>query len=187
MPMSSFWGRAPVLFWTTICGFIVSIGSAVSPTYECYFAMRVLTALFLTAGQTMSIAFLRDMFFFHERARKIGLWAALYIASPYLGPCLSNFVMHGTHHWPTVFWLCTGVVGLQIILVLAFVDETWYNRDKHSYEQPVRRAGIGGRLMRLTGLWQLQCHKAYFPGTWPTCKRFVTTITKPAFSLICIS
>ena len=185
--MSSYWGRAPVLFWATICGFGFCIGSAVAPNYEAYFAMRVLMPFFLTAGQTMTIAFLRDIFFYHERARKIGLWALLYIASPYLGPCLSNFVIYETGSWPDMFWLSVGVVGIQIILILLFIDETWYDRSKHSHQQPVRPSGFSGRLMRLTGVWQLQHHKTYFPSTFQACKRFALVITKPAFFLICLS
>ncbi|KAH7016731.1 major facilitator superfamily domain-containing protein [Ilyonectria destructans] len=186
VPLSSIWGRAPVLFWTTIAGLAVNLGAAVSDTYSVYFALRVLSGLFLTSGQTMTIAFLKDLFFFHERARKIGLWAVLYIASPYLGPCLANFVISGTHHWPDIFWMCSGVVGVQLILVLAFVDETWYNRDLPDSEQPPRQSGIVGRLMRLTGIWQIQ-HSNYFPDAVPVCKRFFATITKPSFALICLS
>lgn len=185
--MSSFWGRAPVLFWTAVAGLAVSIGAAVSPNYECYFAMRVLTALFLTSGQTMVIAFIKDMFFFHERARKIGLWATLYIASPYIGPCLGNFVIHETKNWPDVYWLCVGVVGLQVILVLLFVDETWYNRDVHAHDHPVRQTGLRAHLMRLTGLWQLQNHKNYFPAIGTTCKKFALIITRPVVFLMCLS
>lgn len=187
MPLSSIWGRAPVLFWTTVVGLAVNLGASVSKTYPVYFALRVLSALFLTSGQTMTIALLKDLFFFHERARKIGLWAVLYTASPYLGPCLANFVISGTHHWRDIFWMCSGVVGVQLILVLAFVDETWYNRDLPDSEQPPRPRGIVGRLMRITGIWQIQHSKTYFPDAVPVCKRFFATITKPSFALICLS
>ncbi|KAI1490731.1 major facilitator superfamily domain-containing protein [Biscogniauxia mediterranea] len=186
VPMSSFWGRAPVAFWTTVAGLAVSIGAAVSPTYECYYAMRALSALFLTSGQTMSIAFLKDMFFFHERAQKIGLWMCLYIASPYLGPCMSDFVIYGTGHWPDVLWLCVGVNGLQVILILAFLDETWYNRDVHSHQQLARPGGLA-RLARLTGVWQLQHQKGYFPSTISSCRKFAMTITRPTVFLVSLS
>jgi MFS family permease len=187
VPMSSFWGRAPVLFWTTFIGLLFCIGSAVTTTYSSFFATRALTGWFLTAAQTISIAFLKDMFFFHERARKIGLWALLYIASPYLGPCLSNFVFAGTGHWPDIFWLCSGVVALQLVFILVLIDETWYNREKHLDEQPVRASGFGGRLLRLVGVWQLQHHKTYFTSVAAAFKRFGSVIAKPAFLLIALS
>ena len=187
VPVSCFWGRAPVLFWTAIAGLAVTIGSAVAPNFQVYFAMRVLTNFFLTSGQTMSIACLKDIFFFHERARKFGLWAALYISSPYLGPCLGNFVIAKTGHWPDVFWLCSGVVALQIILVICFIDETYYNRAKHLDEQPARPSGISGRISRLTGVWQIRHHRTYFPTVLDSFKRFAMIITRPAFFLVALS
>ena len=170
-----------------MAGFGFSVGAAVAPTYEVYFGMRVLTAFFLTAGQTMTIAVLKDMFYFHERARKIGLWAVLYIASPYLGPCLGNFVVYQTGRWQDVFWLCAGVVALQIILVLVFVDETWYNRTKHYSEQPARPSGLSGRFLRLLGIWQIKHHTSYFPTTLEAIRRFARLITRLPFFLICLS
>lgn len=186
VPVSSIWGRAPVLFWTTVCGFGFQLGSAASTEYHTYFAMRVVSALFLTSGQVISIAFLKDIFFFHERARKVGLWAVLYIASPYLGPCLGNFVVGSTNHWPDVYWMCSGCAGLQLLLVLAFVDETWFNREVPDSKQPSRSGGIG-RLMRLLGIWQIRHHNEYFPTAISVCKRFFLTIAKPAFFLICVA
>uniref|UniRef100_A0A8H7TM73 Major facilitator superfamily (MFS) profile domain-containing protein n=1 Tax=Bionectria ochroleuca TaxID=29856 RepID=A0A8H7TM73_BIOOC len=103
VPVSSIWGRGPVLFWTTVFGFGFQIGSACSTEYETYYAMRVVSALFLTSGQVISIAFLKDIFFFHERARKIGLWAVLYIASPILDPVspISSLRRRTTGHMST--------------------------------------------------------------------------------------
>ncbi|KAF4470718.1 monophenol monooxygenase [Fusarium albosuccineum] len=186
VPLSSIWGRAPVLFWTTVVGLAVNIGTAVAPNYDTYFAMRVLSGLFLTSGQTIAIALLRDIFFYHERARKIGLWAALYIASPYLGPCLGNFVIYETSHWPDVDWMGVGVIGAQLILVLACIDETWYNRELPDSNQPERRNDFGSRLMRITGIWQIQ-HREYFQDSIPVLKKLFITITRPAFALICFA
>ncbi|KAM5354619.1 hypothetical protein ACJ41O_001266 [Fusarium nematophilum] len=186
VPLSSIWGRAPVLFWTTVAGLAVNIGTAVAPNYDTYFAMRVLSGLFLTSGQTIAIAFLRDIFFFHERARKVGLWAALYIASPYLGPCLGNFVIYETNHWPDVYWMGVGVVGVQLLLVVACIDETWYNREVPHFDQPTRRQDLGSRMTRVMGTWQLR-HRDYLQGTMPVLKKLFTTITRPAFTLICFA
>ncbi|KAF5020983.1 hypothetical protein F66182_6995 [Fusarium sp. NRRL 66182] len=186
VPLSSIWGRAPVLFWTNVAGLAVNIGTAVAPNYDTYFAMRALSGLFLTSGQTIAIAFLRDIFFYHERARKIGLWAVLYIASPYLGPCLGNFVIYETSHWPDIWWMGSGVAGAQLVLVLLFIDETWYNRDVPQDNQPKRSNGLGSRMLRITGIWQIQ-NMSYFQDTKPVLKRLITTITRPIVALICIT
>lgn len=135
----------------------------------------------------MVLAFIKDMFFFHERARKIGLWATLYIASPYLGPCIGNFVIFETGHWPDVYWLCVSVAGFQVVLILLCVDETWYNREVNSQSQPARPQSYKGRFLRLTGLWQLQDRGDYFPGVEATSTKFFITITRPVVFLMCLS
>ncbi|KAF7554453.1 hypothetical protein G7Z17_g2925 [Cylindrodendrum hubeiense] len=162
VPMTSFLGRAPTLFWSNLFGLVFSIGTAVSPNFTCFYAMRALTGFFITSAQTISIAFIRDMFFFHERARKIGLWALLYIASPFWGPLVGNFVLGGTNSWENVFWVCVAVCGVDMILIVSFLDETWYNRDIPSCDQPPRGHSFLARMSRIIGVWELKHHSLYY-------------------------
>lgn len=182
--MCSFIGRAPTLFWSTVGGLAFSIGTVLSPSFECFYAMRALTGFFITSAQTISIAFIKDMFFMHERARKIGLWALLYIASPYWGPLLGNFVLGGTSRWEDVFWVCVGAVCLDLCFIVAFLDETWYNRDIHSNEQPSRGQGFLERMTRITGIWGLQHHHHYYETAYSSFRKFFSAFFKPALLLV---
>lgn len=184
VPLTSFIGRAPTLLWSTCFGLVFSIVTAVSPNFTCFYAARALTGLFLTSGQTIAVAFIKDMFFFHERTRKIGLWALMYITSPYWGPLLSNFVAGATHKWQDVFWVCVGVVCIDLILIIAFLDETWYNRDISTSERPHRGRGFGSRILRLTGVWQLRHHSTYFETAYDSFKRFLLTLMRPVLVLV---
>ena len=98
------------------------------------------------------------MFFFHEHARKIGLWAGLFLLSPYCGPMFGNFIINGTGSWRAVFWLVFGICCLDLILIVLFIDESWYRRDITQDNQPSR----GNRFSRLFGLWQIKVHDGYF-------------------------
>ncbi|KAH6989000.1 major facilitator superfamily domain-containing protein [Ilyonectria sp. MPI-CAGE-AT-0026] len=184
VPMTSFLGRAPTLFWSNLLGLIFSILTAISPNFTFFFAMRALTGFFITSAQTISIAFIKDMFFFHERARKIGLWALLYIASPFWGPLVGNFVLGGTGSWENVFWVCVGVCGLDMILIFSFLDETWYNRDIPSSDQPPRGHTVLARLSRVIGIWELQHHRLYYETAYDSFKRYIQTLLKPPVFLI---
>ena len=86
--------------------------------------MKALQGLVLTAGQTAGLAFIQDMFFFHEHARKIGIWTAVFLTSPYCGPLFANFIIAGTGMWRNVYWLVFGLGCLNLILVFLFLDET---------------------------------------------------------------
>jgi MFS family permease len=75
------------------------------------------------------ISCIKDRFFFHEHARKIGLWAGLFLLSPYCGPLFGNFIIAGTGSWRNVFWLVFAVCAFDLLLIVLFVDESWYRRD----------------------------------------------------------
>jgi MFS family permease len=176
-----------VLFWTEVIGFLFTMGTALSKDYKTFFAMRVLSAMFLTAAQTTSLAFLKDIFFFHERARKIGLWAVVYIASPYLGPQLGSFVVGKTGNWHDSYWMALGCVGIQLILVVCFIDETWFNRSIASHDQPERPLTFSGRMSRLLGIWQIQNHRRYFSTVVEAYGALFWVIIQPHFALIALS
>ncbi|KAM0257904.1 hypothetical protein ACHAPA_011505 [Fusarium lateritium] len=184
VPMTSVIGRAPTLFWSTLIGLIFSIISAVAPNFNTFMGVRAMQGLFLTSGQTVAIAFIKDIFFFHERPRKIGLWALMYITSPYWGPLLANFVIGETLKWQDAFWLGVGVAGISLLLIVAFLDETWYNRDLPTSEQPPRGQGFLSRLLRLTGVWQMQHHSTYFETAYDAIRRVLLILTKPVILLV---
>ncbi|KAM0418491.1 hypothetical protein ACHAPD_004850 [Fusarium lateritium] len=187
VPLTSIIGRAPTLFWSTFFGLIFTILSAVSTSFGMFFGVRAIQGLFLTSGQTIAIAFIKDIFFFHERARKIGLWALMYITSPYWGPLLANFVIGETHQWQDAFWLGVGVNGISLLLIVAFLDETWYNRDLPTSQQPPRGQGIFSRLLRLTGVWQMKHRFGYFETVHDAVKRVLLILTKPVILLVLIA
>ncbi|KAF4975664.1 hypothetical protein FZEAL_7554 [Fusarium zealandicum] len=185
VPLTSYIGRAPTLFWTTVFGLAFSIATALSPNFTTFYAMRAMSGLFLTSGQSIAVAFIKDIFFLHERARKIGLWAVLYIVSPYLGPQLSNFVVGSTLKWQDVFWLGVGVVVLDLIFIVVFLDETMYRRDIPLSGQPSRPQDVKSRMLRVTGIWAIQHHHSgYFETAYESFKRFFMTLTKPVVLLI---
>ena len=177
----SFWGRLPVMFWSTFLGAICVLITAVTTNFEVYYAFRTLTGFFLSSYQVVGLACIKDSFFFHEHARKIGVWVNFFILSPYLSPLFAYFILEGTGNnnpfggnWRAVLYLIFGIVCLDLILVLVFADETYYNRSIPVEAQPSR----GSRLMRMLGVWQLR-NSSYFPSLWSCCVRIVVVLFKP--------
>jgi hypothetical protein len=129
----------------------------------------------LTAGQTIGLSYIKDMFFFHEHARKIGLWADLFLLSPYCGPLFGNSIIAGTGSWRNVFWLVFAICVFDLVLVVLFADESWYRWDISQVEQPAR----GGKLLRLVGIWQIRVHNGYFFTFLTSCHRLAAVFIKP--------
>lgn len=114
------------------------------------------------------------MFFFHEHARKIGLWAGLFLLAPYCGPLFGNFIINGTGQWRPVFWVVFAVCCVDLLLIVMFADESWYRRDLAAAEQPDR----GSRLLRLVGLWQVR-NSGYMLTVGRSCQRLTQVLFKP--------
>jgi len=180
--LSGYWGRAPVMFWSTLLGTFFTLACAVTKDYSTYYAFRALMGLSLTAFQIAGLACIKDMFFFHEHARKIGIWVSAFILSPYLSPFFANFMLAGGVAWRNVFWLVFAICAFDLVVILGFADETYYNRSAAWAEsQPAR----GGRLMRVLGLWQIR-NRSYFPTLGQTTKRLLKTLTRPLVLPSCL-
>ena len=93
--------------------------------------------------------FIQDMFFFHEHPRKINIWSGAILLSPNLGPLITAFIIN-KKPWPDAFWVNTGLMALSWLLVVAFMDETIYNRNIPSSKQTPPKS----RLLRLIGTEQ---------------------------------
>jgi len=180
--VSNYWGRAPVMFWSTLFGLFCTLACAVTTKYNTYYAFRALMGLTLTAYQITGLAVVKDMFFFHEHARKIGIWVACFILSPYLSPFFANFMLASEVSWRAVFWMVFAVIALDLVLIVGFADESYYNRSAVFMEsQPDR----GSRLMRVLGIWQLR-NRSYFPSLGYCTKRLLKTITRPIVLPACL-
>lgn len=183
MPFLSFWGRAPVVFWTILCGTLFTLGCTLSPSFGSYYTLKALQGLALVSGLTSSLAYIEDMFFLHERARKIGIWSAMWLASPYFGPMFSNFIISRTGEWKNVFYLLFGLGCLDILLIVAFLDESWYRRDISLENQPSRH----NRVLRVAGVWQIRVHRGYFGGLLAGYRRLLALFLSPIIITISVS
>ena len=93
--------------------------------------------------------YIQDIYFFHEHPRKINIWSGAYILSPHLGNLFASFIVY-YKKWPDAYWVATGVAALGFLLVLAFMDETIYNRGLDPSQQPIPKS----RALRLIGVEQ---------------------------------
>ena len=164
-----------MLFWVVLSGTLFTLGCTLAPSFSTYYGLKAMQGFTLTAGQTIGLAFIQDMFYFHEHAKKIGIWTSLFLASPYCGPLFGNFIISGTGSWKNVFWMVFGLGCFDLILIGLFVDESWYRRDIPQDKQPAR----GNRLLRLIGVWQLRVHNGYFLTIFHSFQRLALVLFKP--------
>lgn len=84
-------------------------------------------------------------------SRKINIWSAFIILSPFLGPLFTAFMLT-TQPWQVAFWLYVALTGACLVLVILFMDETYYDRRLAPQLQPVKQS----RILRLVGVEQFR-------------------------------
>ena len=181
MPLLNSWGRIPVLFWSTFLGVMFSLGACLAPNYTTYYAMRALQGVTQSTGQTIGLAFVKDMFFFHEHARKIGIWYSIFISSPFYSPLLGNFLVGKLGTWQPIFWLVFACATYLLLMITIIGDETYYNRSVTPELQ--RSRPQKERMLRVLGIWQLRQRKGYFPTVQRSYLRLLEVLTKPVIPM----
>ncbi|KAJ8121952.1 hypothetical protein O1611_g9967 [Lasiodiplodia mahajangana] len=176
---SAYFGRLPVMFFFLSIALATAAWCAAATNFASFETARILNGFFSTVAQVNGLIFIQDIFFFHERARKINIWASFFILSPYLGPLLAAFQI-ATKPWPTPFWVYTAETALALVLTVLFVQETYYDRRIVPSEQPDR----GNRITSLLGIaqWKSRSRRNTF---WQAWMRPIRVISKPTVLLSC--
>lgn len=158
--LSAYFGRYPVLFWFILLAVATAAWCAGATTFPSFMAARILNGFFSMVAQGGGLMFIKDMFYFHEHVRKINIWAAFIILSPYFGPLFAAFII-SMQKWQWAFRVYTIETGLCLIAIILFVDETYYDRRILPESQPPR----GSRMMNMIGVsqWRSRSLRNSFP------------------------
>ncbi|KAK4556556.1 hypothetical protein LTR86_006127 [Recurvomyces mirabilis] len=156
--LAAYFGRLPVLFWFTFTAVWTAAGCAGAGSFNAFMAFRILNGFFSTVAQGGGVMFIKDLFFLHERARKINVWASFVILSPYFGPLSTAFII-STQKWQIAFAVYTVMTALCLILQIVFGEETFFNRKLPASERPRRTPGVSGKVSRLVGIEQWRSRK----------------------------
>jgi MFS family permease len=168
-----------VLFWSQFFCLICSIGATYATTYAGFTACRTLQGFFGAPPQVIGLSIVHDMFFFHERARKINIWAFSFLIGPYLGPFISGLIVSKLSWRDTLSVLC-GFYGFSVLMVVLFGDETLYDRESGQVEKSGR--GFKERILRITGVRGVQL-AGNKPGLWEVTKDLFGMIRRPQLLL----
>jgi len=109
-------------------GMIITLVASIGISYSYFVAFRALHGLVATAPQVVGVSIVNDMFFFHERARKVNLWVFTFLVGSYIGPFITSRVL------PEMLWrFVMGWLAMfyffSAIWVALLGKETLYNRE----------------------------------------------------------
>ena len=121
-------------------------------------------------------------FFFHEYARKIGIWVGAFIISPYLGAFLSTIISN-YNSWRLSFWINFMIVGLAFTLVTILGEETIYDRENLDKQPPKPIGLLNYRVQMLTGIYGAKCKGR--TTVWQSIRDLFYLLTRPYFLCLC--
>ena len=121
-------GRRLIFLTTTTISIIGCVWASYATSYPSLLASRTVQGLgmggFMSLAGTASI---NDVFFVHERGRRIGLWNFAVLLAVNLTPVISGYVITGLS-WPWSFRLMAVGLGVAWILTVLFLPETIFER-----------------------------------------------------------
>ncbi|KAH8804875.1 major facilitator superfamily domain-containing protein [Xylogone sp. PMI_703] len=135
VPLSHRYGRRPVYFCSAVIAALGNLAGALAKTYAAFIGSRVIVGVGCSAGVSLGGLVVKDMFFVHERGRKIGIWTMCFAVSPYIAVVLDGIItLYAGWRW--MMWLTFLLWCPMIILSVVCLPESLYYRENLSI-QPV--------------------------------------------------
>ncbi|KAI1264949.1 MFS general substrate transporter [Xylariaceae sp. FL1019] len=128
-PLSHVLGRRPVLLMSNV---IAIVGVAVAGTATTYGACLVGRIILGTGGSafwTLGPASIGDIFFRHEKGKKIGISTLAIVVSPFLGTIVGGSISQHLG-WRATQWIPLIFIAFGLVLQIFFLPETIYIRDR---------------------------------------------------------
>ncbi|KAE9982096.1 hypothetical protein EG328_011199 [Venturia inaequalis] len=127
VPISTSFGRRPVLLFSSVLSMGSCIWRARAQTYGSFMGACVLHGIGSGPAETMQPAVIADIFFLHDRGKWNTLYWVLYMGSLMVGPIISgSMALHVG--WRSFWWLNVGLLGLTSLMVAFMFPETKFHR-----------------------------------------------------------
>lgn len=108
-----------------------------SDQYGAFVAARLFGGLFGGTAPALGADTIVDIFFLHQRGKAFTVLNLSFLAGVVVGPTLSGFIV-GSTDWTVQFWWTNGLEVIIIILTLALLEDTYFDRTAVSEENRSR-------------------------------------------------
>ena len=108
-----------------------------SNQYSAFVAARLFGGLFGGVPVILGADTIVDLFFLHQRGKAFTALNIFFIAGAVVGPTLSGFIVSSTS-WTVQFWWSNGLEAVVVILTLALLEDTHYDRTLKTEEHRKR-------------------------------------------------
>lgn len=138
IPIARVVGRTSVIFWSLVGTFVCQIWAAcmTGPNdYEAFVVSRLFAGLFGSPSTILGAGYIVDLFFLHQRGKAFSCYELSLLLGVICSPTIGGFIVQ-SHSWPVTFWWTLVPVGIGIILIFCFGEETGFDRERTTVIYP---------------------------------------------------
>lgn len=135
LPLSLQYGKRPVYLFSSFACCLISVWQPYAGKNGTWIASKVLQGFFASAVEALPEVSVSDVFFEHERATWMGVYAIALFSSNYLAPMIAGFV-NDTIGWRWVIYLSCIWNAVAFVFLSLFLEETNYERQLPEVRDP---------------------------------------------------
>ncbi|KAJ7242882.1 MFS general substrate transporter [Mycena haematopus] len=124
-PLACRIGRRPVYLISALGSAVFTLAAGFVHSYGALLAVRAVQASFISVAMSLGGPSVNDMFFVHEKGRKMGVWVLFVTCGPCLGPLIVGYLVQN-HGWRASFYLTAPIHLALFFGHLFFAPETLY-------------------------------------------------------------
>jgi MFS family permease len=127
--------------------------------YIAYLMSRYFSGFCGLVVSVLGPRYLTDMFFLHQRGRAFTILHLALNFGASAGPTFSGFIA-ADHSWTIEYWWSVALIGVTLILVFCFLEETGYDRSEGAVNPKLPESFLANRVQTF-----LPGNKAVKPAT----------------------
>lgn len=132
-PLAMQYGKRPVYLFSTLSCMCFNLWQPFIKTSPMWIASKILAGLVTSPIEALPESSISDLFFEHERATYMGIYACSLYGSNYLAPLVAGFINENTAHlsvggWRWVLFWAVIFCGVSFVFLFFFMEETNYER-----------------------------------------------------------
>ena len=122
------YGKRPVFVFSLAILVVSDAWASVATSYGSMMGARCLSGVGQAAFEAISLSVVPDIYFVHQRNRRVALFILLFSTGVYLGVPIATQVYVSSGDWRREFWALAITEGITLVLFVLFFTETAYKR-----------------------------------------------------------
>ncbi|ODQ61892.1 hypothetical protein WICANDRAFT_24927 [Wickerhamomyces anomalus NRRL Y-366-8] len=126
-PLALQYGKRPTYLLSMFATTLICVWSPYCKSNGEWIGSKILQGFFGAPIESLGEITMSDIFFEHERAKGMGIYAVALLTSNFLAPMIAGFISDGIG-WKWVMWMCSIFGAVCFVFLFFFMEETNYNR-----------------------------------------------------------